>query len=75
LVDFQKIGQPSVIGEIIAGNTYFIRSLFSRIFRSFISCGILGKFEIFESDWVNPFMFVIGMELDLKVLKIKPMKP
>jgi Kef-type K+ transport system membrane component KefB len=27
-LDFQKIGQPSVIGEIIACNTYFIRPLY-----------------------------------------------
>jgi Kef-type K+ transport system membrane component KefB len=73
-LDFQKIGQPSVIGEIIAGIVLgpSLLGLYFPGFQEFISCGILVNFE---SDWVNPFLCLYRMELDLKVLKIKLMKP
>ncbi|MGL4383700.1 MAG: cation:proton antiporter, partial [Flavobacterium sp.] len=71
---FKKIGQPSVIGEIIAGialgpsllGTYFPE--FSGVLFPVES---LGNLKFLSQIGLILFMYVIGMELDLKVLKNK----
>ncbi len=69
---FKKIGQPTVIGEIIAGIALG-PSLLGMIFPEF-SAGLfpaasLANLQFLSQIGLILFMFVIGMELDLKVLK------
>jgi hypothetical protein len=47
-LDFQKIGQPSVIGEIIAGIVLgpSLLGLYFPNFQEFVSCGILGNLKL-----------------------------
>ena len=71
---FKKIGQPSVIGEIIAG-IFLGPSVIGFYFPEF-SIGLfpkesLGNLQFLSQIGLILFMFVIGMELDLKVLKNK----
>lgn len=71
---FRKIGQPSVIGEIIAG-IVLGPSLFGLYFHdlkeSLFPVESLGNLQLLSQVGLIFFMFVIGMELDLKVLKNK----
>lgn len=71
---FKKIGQPSVIGEIIAGIALG-PSLFGFYFpdlnHSLFPVDSLGNLQLLSQVGLIFFMFVIGMELDLKVLKNK----
>ena len=71
---FRKIGQPSVIGEIIAG-IVLGPSLFGLYFpdlkESLFPVDSLGNLQLLSQVGLILFMFVIGMELDLKVLKNK----
>lgn len=71
---FNKIGQPSVIGEIIAGIALG-PSLFGMYFPGasafLFPTESLGNLQILSQVGLVLFMFVIGMELDLKVLKSK----
>ncbi|WP_348813138.1 cation:proton antiporter domain-containing protein [Flavobacterium maritimum] len=71
---FKKIGQPSVIGEIIAG-IVLGPSLLGMYFPEFSSVLFpvesLGNLKFLSQIGLILFMFVIGMELDLKVLKNK----
>ncbi|MCF6131192.1 cation:proton antiporter [Flavobacterium wongokense] len=71
---FRKIGQPSVIGEIIAG-IVLGPSLFGLYFPDMKDAlfpdGSLGNLQLLSQIGLILFMFVIGMELDLKVLKNK----
>ena len=71
---FRKIGQPSVIGEIIAG-IVLGPSLFGLYFpdlkESLFPFDSLGNLQLLSQVGLILFMFVIGMELDLKVLKNK----
>jgi len=71
---FRKIGQPSVIGEIIAG-IVLGPSLFGLYFHdlkeSLFPVDSLGNLQLLSQIGLVLFMFVIGMELDLKVLKNK----
>jgi Kef-type K+ transport system membrane component KefB len=71
---FKKIGQPSVIGEIIAGIALG-PSLFGLYFpdlnHSLFPVDSLGNLQLLSQVGLIFFMFVIGMELDLKVLKNK----
>ena len=71
---FNKIGQPSVIGEIIAG-IVLGPSLFGMYFpeasAALFPAASLGNLQFFSQIGLILFMFVIGMELDLKVLKSK----
>lgn len=70
----KKIGQPMVIGEILAGiilgpslvGTYFPE--FSQILFPEAS---LGNLQFLSQIGLILFMFVVGMELDLKVLQNK----
>ncbi|MFE3848147.1 cation:proton antiporter [Flavobacterium sp. LB3P45] len=71
---FKKIGQPSVIGEIIAG-IVLGPSLLGMYFPDFSAALFpvesLGNLKFLSQIGLILFMFVIGMELDLKVLKNK----
>jgi Kef-type K+ transport system membrane component KefB len=71
---FKKIGQPSVIGEIIAG-IVLGPSLLGMYFPEFSAVLFptesLGNLKFLSQIGLILFMFVIGMELDLKVLKNK----
>jgi len=70
----RKIGQPSVIGEIIAG-IVLGPSLLGMYFPEFsgilFAKASLGNLQFLSQIGLILFMFVIGMELDLKVLKNK----
>jgi Kef-type K+ transport system membrane component KefB len=70
----KRIGQPSVIGEILAG-IVLGPSLFGMYFPE-LSIALfpkesLGNLQFLSQIGLILFMFVIGMELDLKVLKNK----
>jgi Kef-type K+ transport system membrane component KefB len=71
---FKKIGQPTVIGEIIAG-IVLGPSLLGMYFPEFSAVLFptesLGNLKFLSQIGLILFMFVIGMELDLKVLKNK----
>ncbi len=69
---FNKIGQPTVIGEIIAGiflGPSFIGMHFPEFFGDLFPKESLGNLEFISQIGLILFMYVIGMELDLKVLK------
>lgn len=68
----QKIGQPTVVGEIIAGIVlgpsllgYYFPEMAEMIFPS----SSLGNISVLSQIGLVLFMFIVGMELDLKVLK------
>lgn len=71
---FRKIGQPTVIGEIIAGIALG-PSLFGLYFpdlnHSLFPVESFGNLQVLSQVGLILFMYVIGMELDLKVLKNK----
>jgi Kef-type K+ transport system membrane component KefB len=69
---FIKIGQPTVIGEIIAGIALgpSILGFFFPEFSIFLfPMGSLANLQFLSQVGLILFMFVIGMELDLKVLR------
>ncbi len=71
---FNKIGQPTVIGEILAG-IFLGPSLLGMWLPEYSSflfpTASLGNLQLLSQIGLVLFMFVIGMELDLKVLKTK----
>lgn len=71
---FRKIGQPTVIGEMIAG-IVLGPSLLGLYFPEYSSIlfpvASLGNLQFLSQIGLILFMFVIGMELDLKALKNK----
>ncbi|MDP2686142.1 MAG: cation:proton antiporter [Aequorivita sp.] len=70
----KKIGQPTVIGEIIAGivlGPSLIGMYFPEFFNTLFPTESLGNLQFLSQIGLILFMFVIGMELDLKVLKNK----
>ncbi|WP_094167132.1 cation:proton antiporter, partial [Flavobacterium psychrophilum] len=71
---FKKIGQPSVIGEIIAGiflGPSVVGMYFPEFSLALFPTESLGNLQFLSQIGLILFMFVIGMELDLKVLKNK----
>ena len=69
---FRKIGQPSVIGEIIAGivlGPSLLGLYFSEFSLTLFPVASLGNLQFLSQIGLILFMFVIGMELDLKVLQ------
>ena len=71
---FRKIGQPSVIGEIIAGivlGPSLLGMYFPEFSTALFPVESLGNLKFLSQIGLILFMFVIGMELDLKVLKNK----
>ncbi len=71
---FKKIGQPSVMGEIVAG-ILLGPSFMGAVLPSFSSFifppASLGNLQMLSQVGLILFMFVIGMELDEKALKEK----
>jgi len=70
----KKIGQPSVIGEIIAGiilGPSLIGMYFPEFSTALFPAKSLGNLQFLSQIGLILFMFVIGMELDLKVLRNK----
>ena len=71
---FRKIGQPSVIGEMIAGivlGPSLLGLYFPEYSATLFPPESLGNLKLFSQIGLIFFMFVIGMELDLKALKNK----
>ncbi|MCX6181499.1 MAG: cation:proton antiporter [Bacteroidetes bacterium] len=71
---FRKIGQPTVIGEIIAG--IFLGPSFVGYYFPEFSLFLFPKESIPNLQFLSQvglilFMFIVGMELDLKVLRKK----
>ncbi|MFM9824888.1 cation:proton antiporter [Flavobacterium sp.] len=69
---FRKIGQPSVIGEIIAGiilGPSLLGLYFPEFSLSLFPAESLGNLQFLSQIGLILFMFIIGIELDLKVLQ------
>ena len=70
----RKIRQPTVIGEIIAGiflGPSFVGMYFPEFSSFLFPAKSLGNLQFLSQIGLILFMFIIGMELDLKVLKNK----
>ena len=70
----RKIGQPSVVGEIIAGivlGPSLVGMYWPEISSLLFPKASLGNLQFLSQIGLILFMFVIGMELDLKALKNK----
>lgn len=68
---FSKMGQPTVIGEIVAGivlGPSVVGYWFPGVFEFLFPAGSLLNLQFMSQIGLVLFMFVIGMELDLKVL-------
>lgn len=68
----QKIGQPTVIGEIIAGivlGPSLIGLYFPEFSNALFPVKSLGNLQFLSQIGLILFMFMVGMELDLKTLK------
>lgn len=71
---FKKIGQPTVIGEIIAGivlGPSLVGLYFPGFSAALFPVESLGNLKFLSQIGLILFMFVIGMELDIKILKNK----
>lgn len=69
-----KIGQPKVIGEMIAGiilGPSFFGMYFPDLSNAIFPTHTLGNIQFLSQIGLLLFMFIVGMELDLKVLKSK----
>jgi len=69
---FKKIGQPSVMGEIVAGillGPSLMGAMLPQFSAFVFPAASLGNLQILSQVGLILFMFVIGMELDLNVLK------
>lgn len=67
-----KIGQPTVIGEIVAGiilGPSLIGFYFPEFSTALFPVHSLGNLQFISQIGLILFMFIVGMELDLKVLK------
>jgi Kef-type K+ transport system membrane component KefB len=68
----QKIGQPTVIGEIIAGivlGPSLVGMYFPEFSKALFPAQSLGNLQFLSQIGLILFMFMVGMELDLKSLK------
>ena len=71
---FKKIGQPTVIGEIIAGiflGPSFIGLFFPEFSLFLFPKTSLPNLQFFSQIGLILFMFIVGMELDLKTIQKK----
>ena len=71
---FRRIGQPSVIGEMIAGivlGPSLLGLYFPEYSLMLFPAASLGNLQFLSQIGLILFMFVIGMELDLNALKNK----
>jgi Kef-type K+ transport system membrane component KefB len=69
---FNKIGQPTVIGEIVAGivlGPSVIGSYFPDISQFIFPIASLGNLQFLSQVGLILFMFVIGMELDVNMIR------
>ena len=70
----KKIGQPTVIGEIAAGillGPSFIGMYFPEFSKALFPVQSLGNLQFLSQIGLILFMFMVGMELELKTLKNK----
>ncbi len=70
----RKIGQPTVVGEIAAGiflGPSFLSMYFPEVSTFLFPAHSLGNLQFLSQIGLILFMFVIGMELDVKVLRNK----
>jgi Kef-type K+ transport system membrane component KefB len=70
----RKIGQPTVIGEVVAGivlGPSVVGMLFPEYIDFLFPKASLPNLQFLSQIGLLLFMFVIGMELDIKVLKAK----
>jgi Kef-type K+ transport system membrane component KefB len=70
----RKIGQPTVIGEMIAGivlGPSLVGTLFPEYSALLFPAASLGNLQFLSQIGLILFMYVVGMELDLSVLKNK----
>ena len=68
---FKKIGQPAVVGEIVAGiilGPSVIGLFFPHINHFLFPADSLGTLQFLSQIGLILFMFIIGMELDLKAI-------
>lgn len=68
----QRIGQPTVIGEIIAGivlGPSLLGVFFPEISATIFPESSIGNIKLLSEIGLVLFMFIVGMELDLKVLR------
>ena len=71
---FTRLGQPSVIGEICAGiilGPTVLGHFWPEYSMLLFPPNSLGSLQVLSQIGLVLFMFVVGMELDLKVLKNK----
>ncbi len=71
---FRKIGQPSVMGEMVAGivlGPSLVGAYFPEVSQLLFPVESLGNLHFLSQIGLILFMFVIGMELDLSALKNK----
>lgn len=71
---FRKIGQPGVIGEIVAGivlGPSLLGLFFPDVFNTLFPTDSLTNLNLLSQIGLILFMFVIGMEVDFSVLKNK----
>lgn len=71
---FKKIGQPTVMGEILAGiflGPSILGTIFPEYLQTIFPPGSLDTMRILSQIGLILFMFVVGMELDLDILKTK----
>lgn len=69
-----KIGQPTVIGEMIAGillGPSFLGMHFPGVSEVLFPAESLGNLQFLSQIGLILFMFIVGMELDLKILRNK----
>ncbi|HKH62158.1 MAG TPA: cation:proton antiporter [Flavitalea sp.] len=69
---FNKIGQPTVIGEIVAGivlGPSLVGSFFPEISQFIFPVASLGNLQFLSQVGLILFMFVIGMELDVNMIR------
>jgi Kef-type K+ transport system membrane component KefB len=69
---FNKIKQPTVIGEIVAGiilGPSFLGYFFPGVFAFIFPANSLNTLQFISQIGLILFMFLVGMDLDLKVLK------
>lgn len=74
---FARMGQPTVIGEIVAGivlGPSVVGYWFPGVFEFLFPAGSLVNLQFMSQIGLVLFMFVIGMELDLKVLAGRAVK-
>lgn len=70
----RKIGQPTVIGEMIAGialGPSLLGMCFPDLSAALFPVESLGNLQFLSQIGLILFMFIVGMELDLNVLKTK----